>query len=36
MPDQDSKTNGLVTTLTQLFALYVVYVFLSGWTFFDY
>jgi hypothetical protein len=28
--------NGMVSKLTQLFALFVIYVFLSGWTFFDY
>jgi len=34
---EDRKANsGIVTQVTQLFALYVVYVFLSGWTFLDY
>jgi hypothetical protein len=36
MPEIDSKDNGLITKLAQLSAIYVVYVFLSGWTFFDY
>jgi hypothetical protein len=36
MAESGSTGNGFVTKLTQLFALYVVYVFLSGWTFFDY
>jgi hypothetical protein len=36
MPAKEGHSDGFVAALTQLFALYVVYVFLSGWTFFDY
>jgi hypothetical protein len=36
MGEDEAKRNGLVTELTQFFALYVIYLFLSGWTFFDY
>lgn len=33
---EEASSSGIVSKITQLFALYVIYVFLSGWTFFDY
>jgi hypothetical protein len=35
MENDKLTENGIVSKLTQLFALFVIYVFLSGWTFFD-
>jgi hypothetical protein len=36
MAANESTSSSFVGRVTQLFALYVVYVFVSGWTFFDY
>ena len=36
MSEGESSSRGVIGKLTQLFALYLIYVFLSGWTFFDY
>lgn len=36
MSETKTGTEGLMAKLTQLSALYVVYLFISGWTFFDY
>jgi hypothetical protein len=36
MSESKAGTEGLMAKLTQLSALYVVYLFISGWTFFDY
>jgi hypothetical protein len=36
MGEAEAEGKGLVSKLTQFFPLYVIYLFLSGWTFFDY